>query len=102
MSFVERYVSWIYPVVGLFHHLSGRGARALGVCLGVPDYRGVFDLPSDRLYEMTLLDTYDGLSPVHDHPQTLAEVWRWLRDAHLIEAQAQPGYNGVEARGRKP
>src|SRR5205823_10117394 len=53
MSFVERYVSWIYPVVGLFHHLSGRGARALGVCLGVPDYRGVFDLPSDRLYEMT-------------------------------------------------
>jgi len=50
--------------------------------------------------EWCLLDTFDKLSPAHDHPQTIKTVQRWLNEAKLMDAAAVPGYNGIEARGK--
>ncbi len=101
--FVERYVRVAFPVLGLAHRILGsRAARAVGQVVGVCDYRGYFPLSPDQQFELCLLDTFDMLSPAHDHPKTLATVRRWFLDAGLEAVEVKPGYNGVEARGRKP
>jgi SAM-dependent methyltransferase len=97
---VSGYVRLLYPVLGVLHRVVGRRARALSTLFAIADYRGVFNLPGDRLYELSVLDTFDGLSPAHDHPQTIRAVQAWLRDSHLIDTAVQPGFNGIEARGR--
>ena len=99
---VQAYVKTLYPALGLAHRVLGPRALTVSSVLGVSDYRTVWDLPPERLYELSLLDTFDALSPAHDHPQTLATVRRWLEAAGLEEIEVTPGYNGIEARGRAP
>lgn len=100
---VDAYVRGAFPVLGLAHRAFGsRAARAMGQVVGICDYRGYFPLSSDQHFELCLLDTFDMLSPAHDHPKTLATVRRWFNDAGLEAVEVVPGYNGVEARGRKP
>jgi SAM-dependent methyltransferase len=100
---VEQYVRAAFPVLGVAHRLLGsRAARAIGQVVGVCDYRGYFAIPSDQHFELCLLDTFDMLSPAHDHPKTLATVRRWYREAGLEGIDVKPGYNGVQARGRRP
>ena len=74
----------------------------MGQVVGVVDYRGYFALAPAQHFELSLLDTFDMLSPAHDHPKTLATVRRWFTDAGLEAIEVKPGYNGVEARGRRP
>ncbi|MDP9225475.1 MAG: hypothetical protein M3P18_16860, partial [Actinomycetota bacterium] len=99
---VSSYVRLLYPVLGILHRLVGRRTRALSAVLGIADYRGVFALPADRLYELSVLDTFDGLSPAHDHPQSIRAVRAWLRDSALLHTEVGPGFNGIEGRGRMP
>jgi SAM-dependent methyltransferase len=100
---VERYVRAVYPVLGIPHKLVGsRAARMMGQLVGVCDYRGYFPLSPDKHFELCLLDTFDMLSPAHDHPQTLATIRRWFTDAGFEAVDVKPGYNGVEGRGRRP
>ncbi|MEO8481810.1 MAG: methyltransferase domain-containing protein [Acidobacteriota bacterium] len=100
---VQRYVRAMYPLLGLPHRIVGsRAARAMGQVVGICDYRGYFALSSEKHFELCLLDTFDMLSPAHDHPKTLATIQRWFSDARLQAVEVKPGYNGVEARGRRP
>jgi uncharacterized protein YbaR (Trm112 family)/ubiquinone/menaquinone biosynthesis C-methylase UbiE len=98
---VEKYVAVLYPLLGALRAVVGQKALILANLLGVYDYRGIFDLAPDRLRELCLLDTFDALSPAHDHPQTVETIARWLAEARLDRAEASPGYNGVEGRGVK-
>ena len=102
LPYVAAYVRVMYPLVGMVHRVSPPAGRGIAKIIGIADYRGVFEIPADRLYEMSVLDTFDALSPTHDHPQTLASVRRWLSNAGLVDAEVGPGYNGIEARGRVP
>jgi len=100
---VSSYVRLLYPLLGMLHRVLGGGrARSLSAVLAIVDYRGVFRLPTDRLYALSVLDTFDGLSPAHDHPQTIGAVRAWLRDSHLIDIEVKPGFNGIEGRGTMP
>jgi SAM-dependent methyltransferase len=100
---VERYVRAAFPALGLAHRIVGsRAARAMGQVAGICDYRGYFPISHDQHFELCLLDTFDMLSPAHDHPKTLGTVRRWFSEAGLEAVEVEPGYNGVEARGRKP
>ncbi len=49
-----------------------------------------------------IMDTFDALSPAHDHPKTLREVRRWF-SAHgqLTEGEVFAGANGVVGNARK-
>jgi SAM-dependent methyltransferase len=102
LRYVAAYVRLMYPLLGILHRVSRRMARVVAKIFGIADYRGLFDIPMERLYEMSVLDTFDALSPAHDHPQTLASVRKWLLTAGLVDADVGPGYNGIEARGRVP
>jgi len=100
---VEKYVRAVFPLLGVAHQVVGsRAARAIGQVGGVCDYRGYFQIPQEQHFELCLLDTFDMLSPAHDHPQTLGTVRRWFTEAGLEAVEVKPGYNGIEARGRKP
>jgi hypothetical protein len=66
------------------------------------DYRGVYHIDDTTQREHSLLDTFDQLAPAYDRPRTLAQVRRWFADAGLVDVVVKPGWNGIEARGRRP
>ncbi len=100
--FVRFHVGWVYPLTGLIHKLAGRPIRGFSWLLGVADYRGVHDLDEKALYEHALLDTFDMLAPAYDRPKTLGQIRRWFAEAGLVDVVVKPGWNGIEARGRRP
>lgn len=99
---VRLYFALLWPLLWPFHLLLGRRAWRVGALLGVTDYRGIHDLPREKLRELSLLDTFDMLSPAHDHPRSVGQVRRWFERAGLESIFVGPGHNGVLARGRKP
>jgi 2-polyprenyl-3-methyl-5-hydroxy-6-metoxy-1,4-benzoquinol methylase len=102
LKFVRRWVGIIFPFTGAARRLIGGHSRKLSWALAVADYRGVYDLSPEKQFELSVLDTYDMLSPAYDRPQTLSAVRRWLEEAGLEDIEVKPGYNGIEARGRRP
>ena len=67
----------------------------------VADYTGIFPLTDQQLKEWALLDTFDMLAPMYDHPQTVATVQRWFEEAKFVNIQV--GHWGhLVARGTKP
>jgi SAM-dependent methyltransferase len=55
-----------------------------------------------ELVQVKILSALDMFSPVHDHPQTLDTVRQWFSDAGLLGVYIGVGFNGINARGRKP
>jgi hypothetical protein len=41
-------------------------------------------------------------SPVHDHPQSIETVRQWFADAGLADVHIGTGFNGINARGKRP
>jgi SAM-dependent methyltransferase len=56
----------------------------------------------EELVQVKILSALDMYSPVHDHPQTLEGVRKWFSDAGLVDVYVGTGFNGINARGRKP
>ncbi|HTC63532.1 MAG TPA: methyltransferase domain-containing protein [Candidatus Saccharimonadales bacterium] len=54
------------------------------------------------LVQVKILSALDMFSPVHDHPQTMETVRQWFAEAGLVDVYVGTGFNGVNARGRKP
>lgn len=96
----QNYINFIWPLARLIAKIPKAG-RHLNWMLLVADYHGILNLPEEKLKEWAVLDTFDMLSPAHDHPQDLATVQGWLKDSPLKNTEALYGYNGVEARGQK-
>jgi SAM-dependent methyltransferase len=102
LRLVRVYLRLADPILRLGHLLLGRRGWVVGSLLGIADYRGILPLPPDRLRELSLLDTFDMLSPAYDRPRTVGAVRRWLADAGLESSEVGLGRNGVLARGRRP
>lgn len=95
-------VRWGVPrlmsVARLARRVAGRwGARLLPIA----EY-GHLGLTPELNEEWSILDTFDMLSPAHDHPQTLSTVRRWFEDAGFMDAVVERGPNGIIGRGRRP
>jgi SAM-dependent methyltransferase len=99
---VRAYVSALYPTIGLLHRAIGPRALVLSSVLALADYRSVWELPEERLAELALLDTFDALSPAHDHPRSVEQVKRWFADAGLVDVTLDVLPALVVARGRVP
>jgi SAM-dependent methyltransferase len=56
----------------------------------------------EQLIQVKILSALDMFSPVHDHPQTLDTVRQWFSDEGLVDVHVGTGFNGINARGRKP
>jgi len=101
-KFVRFHVGWVYPLTGLIHKVVGRPIRGFSWLLGMADYRGVYEVDEATLYEHSLLDTFDMLAPAYDRPKTLSQIRSWFEDAGFVDVVVRPGWNGIEARGKKP
>jgi SAM-dependent methyltransferase len=56
----------------------------------------------DELKQVKVLSALDMLSPVYDQPQRMEDVGRWFQDAGLVEVELKRGYNGINAKGKRP
>jgi SAM-dependent methyltransferase len=56
----------------------------------------------EELVQVKILSALDMFSPVHDHPQTIETIRKWFEDAGLVDVYVGTGFNGINARGRKP
>lgn len=97
---VDRYVRFMWPLACALSRLPL--GRQLNWRLLIADYRGKLPLREADLKQWAILDTYDMLAPAYDFPQTFESAEAWFREAGLTDIEVGPGYNGIEARGRKP
>jgi 2-polyprenyl-3-methyl-5-hydroxy-6-metoxy-1,4-benzoquinol methylase/uncharacterized protein YbaR (Trm112 family) len=56
----------------------------------------------EQAIQVKILSALDMFSPAHDHPQTVDAVRQWFSDAGLVDVFVGTGFNGINARGRKP
>jgi len=98
---VRGYVSALWPLARLLRRIPYLGIR-LNWALMLYDYSRQLPLAEDKLREWSILDAFDALSPRYDSPQDLATAERWMREAALDEVEVHLGYNGIEARARRP
>ena len=95
---IEAVTPPLVPVARLLRRLAGRlGARLVPIV----EYSHL-GLPAELNLQWAILDTFDMYSPAHDHPQSLASVTRWFREAGFDDIQVRPGLNGVVGSGRRP
>ena len=74
---VQRLVNLLLPISLLLGRIPLIG-RKLKYIIPVVNYEGVYPLSQRQLREWSILDTFDMLSPKHDHPQTLKDLNRWF------------------------
>jgi SAM-dependent methyltransferase len=79
---IERVVRTVYPIILFLGSipLLGRLFRAI---LPISNYAGVHPLPPSQLKDWAILDTFDMLSPSHDHPQSASTLTAWFEEAGL-------------------
>jgi SAM-dependent methyltransferase len=69
--------------------------------IGPISHRPKLDYTDEELKEVKVLSALDMLSPVHDHPQTIADVHKWFDEAGLVDVVVTTGFNGINARGKR-
>ena len=97
---VKVMVRYLLPV-SLVIGRTPRVGRKLRYAIPVANYEGVFPLSKAHLREWAILDTFDMLSPMHDHPQSAQTLATWFEQAGMeeIEVFRRGFYVG---RGVKP
>jgi len=74
--------------------------RYMRYLVPVANYEGVYGLNELQLREWAVLDTFDMLAPIHDHPQQRATLEGWLAEAALVDCMVERrGF--LVARGRR-
>ena len=101
-----RIVSWYIPkyidVDSIVRRIPKLGIYMTGL-IPIPCWNYL-----DRGYSRTeriqhaIMDTFDALSPEHDHPAKIQEVKRWLVEhSELTDVEVFYGSNGIVANARK-
>jgi len=102
LRLVRFQVGWVFPFTGWIQRRVTRRGRNLSWVLGVADYRGLFEMDDATARELAELDSFDMFAPAYDRPQTLRAVRSWFAEAGLVDVVVEPGYNGIQGRGRRP
>jgi len=79
---VEKLVETLMPVSRTIGRTYFMG-RLLRYLVPVANYESIFPLSPEQLREWALLDTFDMLSPAHDHPQKRETLLSWFQEAGL-------------------
>lgn len=85
-SLVEKAVPILLPVSLILGKVPFVG-RKLRQVLPISNYDGIHPLTRQQLKEWAVLDTFDMLSPAHDHPQTPRSLRQWFEDARLKDVE---------------
>ena len=70
--------------------------------IGPLSHKPKLDYTDEELKEVKILSALDMLSPAHDHPQRIEDVRAWFEEAGLEGIQIKLGFNGINAKGKKP
>lgn len=89
------------PLVPVARQLRGWAGRAGARLVPIVEYSHL-GLQPELNTQWAILDTFDMLSPAHDHPQSVATLERWYRDAGFEQIRVRRGANGVVGSGRRP
>jgi len=104
---VHRFLSWAIPPAFALKKslyripLVGKSIGNL-IPIGPVSHEPKLHFTDDELIQVKILSALDMYSPVHDHPQTLDTVSNWFAEAGLVDVHIGTGFNGINARGRKP
>ena len=93
------YINFVWPLARLVNKLPK--GRYLNRALLISDHGGVLPLSDELLREWAILETFDGLSPAYDNPQTIETVEKWFKKGGLTNIDVAYGYNGIVGRGKK-
>src|SRR5258708_40318514 len=76
------------------------------VCKIIPigrlNYEPDFKFTVAEMKEIKTLSVFDMVSPKFDQPQKLSTFRSWMEEAGLEIMEITTGFNGINARGRKP
>jgi len=97
---VQGAVPWLFPVSLALGRIPRIGRR-LRHAIPVANYDGVLPLSPAQLREWAILDTFDMLSPAHDHPQSVSTIRTWF-DRVGFEQVEVFRLGMVVGRGRRP
>lgn len=96
-----RIIRWTVPALAPAARMARQVAGRVGArLLPIAEY-GHLGLSQELNREWSILDSFDMLSPAHDHPQTLASVRKWFIDAAFVDVVVKRGPNGVIGRGQR-
>ena len=104
---VHKVLSWLIPpafeVKKALYKVPLAGKR-IGdlIPIGPISHKPKLDFTDEELKQVKILSALDMFSPAHDHPQTIDTVRQWFADAGLVDVYVGTGFNGINARGRKP
>jgi SAM-dependent methyltransferase len=92
-----------FEVKKAIHRIPAVGPR-LGalIPIGPISHAPRLNYTDEELKQVKILSALDMLSPVHDQPQRMEDVRVWFEQAGLDEIQLKHGYNGINAKGKRP
>lgn len=70
--------------------------------IGPVSHAPKFNFPDQELIQVKINSALGWYAPVCDNPQTKPTVRQWFSDAGLVDVFVGNGFNGINARGRKP
>jgi uncharacterized protein YbaR (Trm112 family)/ubiquinone/menaquinone biosynthesis C-methylase UbiE len=93
-------VKFLFPVSIAIGRIPYIGHK-LRYVIPMANYEGIFPLTMEQLREWAVLDTFDMLSPFHDHPQSESTLRKWFQQAGMQDVQVfRPEF--IVGRGIKP
>jgi SAM-dependent methyltransferase len=103
-AILSRMIPLAFEIKSFLHRAPAVGPRmAALIPIGPLSHAEIGLHYSDReLKQVKVLSAFDMLSPRYDLPQKMEDVRQWFQEAGLIEMETRFGYNGINARGRRP
>jgi SAM-dependent methyltransferase len=104
---IYRLLSWTIPpafeVKKALYRIPAIGP-SLGslIPIGPISHAPRLNYTDEELKQVKILSALDMLSPVYDQPQQMEDVREWFGQAGLIDVQLKRGYNGINAKGKRP
>jgi SAM-dependent methyltransferase len=92
-----------FEVKKAIHRIPAVGPR-LGalIPIGPISHAPRLNYTDEELKRVKILSALDMLSPVYDQPQRMEDVQRWFEEAGLLQIRLKRGYNGINAKGKRP
>lgn len=104
---IYRLLSWTIPpafeLKKAMHRIPFFGRR-IGrlIPIGPVSHAPRLNYKDEELKQVKILSALDMLSPVYDQPQRMEEVRRWFDESGLVDVQLKRGFNGINAKGKRP
>jgi SAM-dependent methyltransferase len=102
-----RLLSWTIPrafeIKKALYSIPGVGPK-LGalIPIGPISHAPRLNYTDEDLKQVKILSALDMFSPVYDQPQRMEDVQQWFDGAGLVEVEVKRGYNGINAKGKRP